>query len=263
MHVGWCMYISFIMKGELRMEETRITSAELKVFAKSAEFNLIVQGDREEYRCEWLYWAKKEKYISLKTKASWNWFAFFFGHLWFLYRKMYFQFALIVLLRSTIFAAILDSTGLFHYPSEFWNSLGMGSVLIFIMWFFFLIIISIPSALAGNRIYLRKCLNLADAANKQFGSSLSDTGADKRDAYAGPSTDADIAVDSGNHGDMENIQKNKIQFLQKNGSTNLGGLAVYMVASILLLSFGFIAEIMCMIVSLAYICYHFFGKKAD
>lgn len=133
-----------------------INSAELKEFVSSDDFVRIVGKNHAKYKNKWwLVWAQREEEISLISKKSWNWCAFLFSYLWFLYRKMYIEFAIIWALSiiQVTFSIIFFQSDILFYP--FW------------------IIIMIISGLYGNTRYLRRCLEHANGANSLLSASVS------------------------------------------------------------------------------------------
>lgn len=177
-----------------------ITSAKLKEFVNSDEFELIVQKNHAYYKKVWLSWAEDEGSInltSLTAKTSWNWVAFLCPYCWFLYRKMYRE--VINLFATLFFVPVLI---LLIGQSFAWDA----SVENFLM-LVFLIVFMVILGIYGNSMYLESCLERLRTANEKFSNSVAVT--------------AEIGADDTLANDIN-------CFLQEAGGTNLMGVLVYL-----------------------------------
>jgi len=237
------------------MKNKTITSAELKAFINSDEFELIVQKNHEKYKHKWwLTWAKKEENISLTSKMSWNWSAFLFQAFWFLYRKMYLEFSIVLsiqLIGISILAAVsprnFDAI-VSVIASGGTSLLSIVNIINQLLGISMMVVIGIY----GNAWYLKRCLKLADTAHQEFDSSTLGTGV---------GTDMD-----------DTPQGTKNRFLKESGGTNLKGLLSYLGAFMILFVSGYvgvpillvsIANIALNISILLYIYFNFFHKKVQ
>lgn len=214
------------------MENKSISSAELKEFINSEEFEIIVGKNHEKYTNKWwLAWAEKEKNISLTRKVSWNWSAFFFTALWFGYRKMYREFLIIgciliiptmiimpidLSISMTVLSAIGDEDAMLASVDSLGGASLFSEIVNYID-FAISIIVMIISGLYSNVWYLRKCLNLADTAHQQFDSSrpnskMNANGIENTDDITANASDIDDDID-------DSLQNEKINFLKNAGGT--------------------------------------------
>jgi len=217
-----------------------IKSTELKDFVNSVEFKLIVQEKHEAYKSIWSSWAEEGK-TSLINKTSWNWWAFLFSSFWFLYRKMYIEFAIFI-----GFFSLWSFSFFFIFATEIPTSIELLSILV----------ISLLVGAIANTLYLRRCLALANVANRQFGMFTGVAG-------------IDIALDD--------AQKSKMDFLKKTGGTNLkmplGFFIIYEVVTsefvvskfvtseFVILEFMMFVDIVCIVASILYVGWMFLAKK--
>ncbi len=134
------------------MSPKSITSAELKAFLDSTEFEEIVQKKHDIYKKKWLKLAEKKAVIKPQSYMSWNWAAFLFQEFWLAYRKMYLPFVTVVICRLAILG--LTVFPLFPQIDTALNGATIG--------------LSMMIALYGNAWYLGKSLALAEKAKQQF-----------------------------------------------------------------------------------------------
>lgn len=204
------------------MEKTTISGEDLKDFLRSDMFVNIVQKNKVKYRYKWWSnWAEKEGNISLRTKASWNWSAFLLGFYWLLYRKMYRELSILLVLN--IFSNLI-TMGLFflHASAIMTNSVYMLYTFLAINALFGFLIMFIIG-IYGNVWYLRKCVRIADTASRKFNN---------------PNADVKNHVDdSASVGVIQRTDKTR--FLREIGGTNSKAVLAYLVGYTSISAFGY------------------------
>jgi len=175
------------------VENKTFTKLELRIFVNSKKCELIVGKNYEKYKRNWLTLLEIDENIPL-TRKKWNWCAFLFAPLWFLYRKMY----------SLVFIIVFVMLIVVPVPIVLIFSNGyLQSFLIYGFW----LALMFSFGIYGNFMYLDSCLEHARTANEKFSNSW---------AVAAGSGADDASTKNINH------------FLQEVGGTNLTGVLFYL-----------------------------------
>lgn len=257
----WSYFVMFytgtlllILYGMRSAKTGNIDSANLKSLIDSGEFTSIVQEEDEK---TWLAWAEKHNRISLLNTISWNWRAFLAGPLWFISRKMYFEFSVAILFFAVAFISFFSKVLLitffvgFILPIEYSAAaeyINIPSILFdsVVCW----LSIGVLGAMFGNVLYLQHCLKLLKNVHTMFAESNS------------------------NSDDNNDEQSNsKGLFLEKAGGTNIFGSVLFLIGFGLLFFFLIQnivpynkiiwAMIAIIIVAIVYLCTKIFSKKSS